>query len=95
MFLWRARQRHRIDIFGSLDPFRSRFKSPRDHQRNWKTDCDQHDHQTNDPVWNFEERKNLRRNLSNDPAHNRVRDRDLVNVAPPQLSEEIHALALP
>ena len=41
------------------------------------------------PIRNFEERKNLRRDLNHQPADDRVRDRDLVNIAPLQLGEEI------
>ena len=52
-----------VGNFRAFDPFWSRFKRPRDDERNWKPNCDQNDHEADDPVRNFEERKNLRRNL--------------------------------
>src|SRR5205085_8603175 len=41
------------------------------------------------PIRNPEEREYLGRNLDKQPADNRVRDRNLVNVAPLQFGEEI------
>jgi hypothetical protein len=40
------------------------------------------------PIWNFEDRKNLCRDLDQEPADDRVGDRNLVNVAPLQLGKE-------
>src|SRR5437763_684830 len=77
-----------IDIFRAFDSFRSRFKRPRDHERDWKSDCDQHDHQTHNPVWDFQERKDLRRNLCDDPPDHGISDRHLVNIASLELSEK-------
>ena len=41
------------------------------------------------PIRNFEERKNLTRDLHQQPRHDCVRDRDLVHVASLQFREEI------
>jgi hypothetical protein len=41
------------------------------------------------PVRNFEERKNLTRDLHQEPGHDAMGDRHFVNVAPFQLSEEV------
>jgi hypothetical protein len=41
------------------------------------------------PIRNLQEWKNLGRDLNYKPTDNRVRDRNLVNVAPPQLGEEL------
>src|SRR5439155_10407240 len=54
-----------------------------------KSDDDECDDQPHHPVRNFQERKNLRRNLNEQPSNNGIRDRNFVNVAPLQLGEEI------
>ena len=41
------------------------------------------------PIRNFEERKDLRRDLNQQPRHHRIRDCNLVNVAPLQFGEEV------
>jgi len=41
------------------------------------------------PIWNFEERENLRRYLNQEPRQHRVGDCDFVDIAPFQLSEEV------
>ena len=51
----------------------------------------EHD-QTHRPVRNFEEGKNLCRDLNQQPTNDRVRDRNLVNIAPLQLGEEVVGL---
>ena len=53
--------------------------------RDRKTKNDKQDNQTNRPVWNIENRKNLRDSLGKRPARDDVGDRDLVNVPPLQL----------
>ena len=61
----------KIDIFRALDSFRRQLECPSDHQRDWKSndDCD-HD-ESHRPVGNFEERKNLCRDLDDQPTDNR------------------------
>jgi hypothetical protein len=53
--------------------------NPRKNESDRKTQHDSDDDQALGPVWNFERRKNLRRDLDQQPAHDRVRDRDAVN----------------
>jgi hypothetical protein len=72
----------KIDIFPALDPFGSYLKSPRDDQRDGEADCDQCNDEANDPSWNLEKWKNLRRNLDEQPADNRISNRNFVYVAP-------------
>src|SRR5439155_7520570 len=96
MLSWLARRGCKIDIFRALDSFRRELESPRSDERDWKPDRDQHDHQPHDPVWNLQKWENPRGNLNHEPADNRVRDGNLVNVAPLQLPEEtlrIHGVA--
>src|SRR5437588_1024289 len=81
--------RHRIGNFGSFNSFWSDFKSPGDHERDRKSGYDDRNDQAHNPIRNFEEWKNLRRNLNEQPTDNGVSDRDFVNVAPLQLGEEV------
>src|SRR5204863_9408468 len=79
-----------------LDPFRCKLERPGDDERDWESDRDQCDHQPHDPIWNLQEWEDLRSNLDQQPADNRVSDSHLVNVPPLQLPEEIlriHGLA--
>src|SRR5205823_13702035 len=78
----------RADIFRSLDSSRRQFKRPCNHQRDWKSDRDECDHQTHNPVWNFQEWKNLRGDLDQQPTDDRIRDGNFVNVAPLQFRKE-------
>src|SRR5207249_55284 len=73
----------------SLQALRRQLKRPRDHESNRKTNHNQHYHQPDCPVWNLEERKNLRRYLHQQPCDDCVGDSDFVNIAPLQLSEEV------
>ncbi len=74
--------RRGICHFGSLEAFRRQFKRPGNDQRDRKSDHDEHYHQSNRPVWNLEKRKNLGRDLDEQPGNDRVGDRDFVNIAP-------------
>jgi len=82
-------RRRRIDIFSALDSFRRDLERPSEHERDRKTDDDQEDEQTNDPVRNAENRQYLRESLSESPPSHEVRDRNFVNVAPLQLGEKV------
>src|SRR6266536_3342095 len=73
----------------SLQSFRRQLKCPRDHEGNGKTNHNQHYHQPDRPVWNLEERENLRRYLHEQPRDDCVGNRNFVNVAPLQLSQEV------
>src|SRR5690349_2604822 len=72
----------RADILRSLDSSRRQFKRPCNNERHWKPDRDQGDDQSHDPVWNFQEWKNLRGDLDQQPTDDRVSDGYFVNVAP-------------
>src|SRR5207249_2441914 len=78
-----------IDIFRSLQTFWRQLEGPRDHEGNGKTNHNQHYHQPDCPVWNLKERENLRRYLHQQPCDDCVGDRDLINIAPLQLSKEV------
>ena len=89
MLSWLSRRRCKIDIFRALDAFRRELKRPCDDERDWKPDRDQYDHQPHNPSWNFQEWKDLRGNLNQEPADNRVGNGNFVNVAPLQFGEEV------
>src|SRR6266566_7799505 len=88
VFLLSHRGRHCVGNFCALDSLWSYFKRPRDHESDRKTDRDQSDDQSHNPVRNFQERKDLGRNLDKQPANDRIRDCDLVNVATLQFTEK-------
>src|SRR6266567_3945880 len=84
-------------VWGALDSFRREFKRPGQNHRHRKSDNEQQHHKTHGPIRNFEERKNLTRDLHQEPGHNAISNRNLVNVAPLQLREEglrIHSARL-
>jgi len=78
-----------IDIFRTLQSFRGQFECPRDHERDWKSDHDCEHDEAHRPVRNFEKRKDLSRDLHEQPPNNRIGNGNLVNVAPLQLGEEV------
>src|SRR6516165_9818766 len=65
----------RVDVLRPLNSLRCDFKRPCDNERHWKPDRDEGDDQSDDPIWNLEEGKNLRCDLNEKPTDNRVRDR--------------------
>src|SRR5712692_7782579 len=79
----------KIDIFRALDSFRREFECPGKNQRHRKSDNEQQHDQTHCPVRNFKERKNLTRDLHQQPCDNCIGDRNFVDMAPLQLSEEV------
>src|SRR5438874_4654944 len=85
-----ARKRFaKIDIFCALDSFRCQLEGPGKNHRNRKSDNEQQHHKTHGPIRNFEERKNLTRDLHQQPGHDAVRNRNFINVAPFQLGKEV------
>jgi hypothetical protein len=56
--------------------------------RNGRKGRERNDNKTHCRIWNFEERKNLTRDLHKQPRNHRVGDGDLVNVAPLQLGKK-------
>src|SRR5207237_2815970 len=77
-----------IDVSFELDSFRRDFERPRTNDGDRKTDDREQDDQPDDPVWNIEERKDLCRNLDEQPGHYDVGDRDAVNTAPFEFCEK-------
>ena len=63
------------------------LKSPGHDEGDRKSYGDGGDDEANDPVWDFEKWKNLGGNLNQQPADDRVRDRDLVDIAPLQFGK--------
>src|SRR5262249_7219002 len=51
--------------------------------------CDQNDYQTDHPIRNVQEGKNLRGDLDQQPADDGIRDCNLVNVAPLEFGEDV------
>src|SRR6266516_5958314 len=92
MLSWLSRGGCKIDIFRASDPFRCQLKCQCDHERDWKSDTDTEHDQSDGPIRNIEDRKNLRDALSERPAGDRIGNRDLVNIAPLQLAEEVARL---
>ena len=91
------RRRARTDIFGPLDSFRRKLECPSNNHRDRKTKGRGKDNKPNRPVRNVEEWKNLRCDLNQKPADDRIRDSNFVNIAPLQLAEEylrIHRTSL-
>src|SRR5438128_3380052 len=78
----------KIDIFGALDSLRRQFKCPGKNHRHGKSDNEQQHYKTHSPIRNLEERKNLTRDLHQQPRNDCVGDRNFVNVAPLQLDKE-------
>src|SRR5207249_4882194 len=89
MFFSSCRRRHRICSFGALNSVRGDLERPGQNKGDRQTDDDEQNNQSNDPVRNIEDRKNLRDSLRERPAGDDVSDRNLVNVAPLQLPEEV------
>ncbi len=79
----------RPDFRFTLDSFRRDLERPRQDERDRKSENEQQHHQPDRPVWNFEKWKDLRRDLNQQPRHDGIGDRDLVNVAALQFGEEV------
>ena len=87
--IFRTASGGKIDIFRAFDSFRSELKGPGDDECDWESDRDQRDDQAHDPIWDLQERENLGGNLNQEPADNRIGDRNFINVAPLELGEKI------
>src|SRR5439155_15009847 len=79
----------RLDLGFEFDSFRRNLKRPRKNQPNRKAEDDDDDKYLHHPWRRVESRKENRRRLKQEPPNDRIRDRDLVNVAPLQLGEEV------
>ena len=80
--------RHGIRFFSALDTFWCRLERPSHRQGDGQTEYDEHDKQSDQPVWSIENGQHLRDALSESPSGNDVGDRNLVNIAPLQFGEE-------
>src|SRR5437588_7207318 len=87
-----SRLRHGVCRFGAFNSLRRDLEHPGQNKRDRQTENDEQNNQSNDPVWNVEDWKNLRDSLRERPAGHNVSDRDLVNIAPLQLGEKIPAV---
>ncbi len=74
--------RGEIDIFRAFQSFRRQFERPGENDRDGKSKDDCEHNKAHCPIRNFEKRKYLRSDLNQQPRDDRVRDRNLVNVAP-------------
>src|SRR5436309_2158102 len=79
---------NRVGCASTFDSFRRYLRHPAKNKRNRQTNNDEHDNQTNYPIRNVEDRKDLRNALGKGPTRDDVRDRNLVDIAPLQLGEE-------
>src|SRR5262249_34170547 len=89
MFLPPASWRHFVSHLCSFDSFRRCFKGPGDDQGNGKTNGYKGNDSTHNPVRYFEERKDLGRDLDQQPTDNGIGDRTLVGMMAVELGEEI------
>src|SRR6266446_9564945 len=80
---------NRVGCASTFDSFRRYLKHPAKNKRNRQTDYDEQNNQSDNPVRNVEDRKNLRDALREGPTRDDVSNADLVNVAPLQLGQEI------
>jgi hypothetical protein len=78
-----------VYCFGALQTLRREFKCPGDDERDWKSNYDCEHDQSDGPIWNLKKRKDLRRNLNEQPRDHCIGNRNSVNIAPLQLGEEI------
>src|SRR5438094_6115406 len=62
---------------------------PGNYQGNRKSDHNERNHQTHDPVRDLQERKDLSCDLNREPPNDHVGDRHLVDVAAFQFGEEV------
>ena len=73
------------NIFGALDSFRCDLECPRESERHRKTQGQEEHDDADRPVRDVEKRKELGRDLDEQPGDNGIGNRNLVNVAALQL----------
>jgi hypothetical protein len=78
------------DLIRAFDSSRCQLEHPRQHERRQESDSDDDNDETDRPVWDFEERKNLSGDLNEEPGHDGVGGRDLINISSLQFGEKIH-----
>src|SRR5438094_6559450 len=79
----------RLDLGFEFDSFRRDLERPGKNQRHRKTEDDDDDKYLHHPWRRVESREENRRRLNQQPGDDRIRDRDLVNIAPLQFGEEV------
>ena len=77
-----------IEIFFALDPFRGDLERPSHSDGDGKTDDRSEDNQAHRPIRDVEKRKDLRRDLNQEPADDDIGHGHVVNAAPFQFGEE-------
>src|SRR5439155_9310080 len=78
-----------IDVPFELNSLRCHLERPRTNHGDRKTDDHGEDDHLDCPIRQLEEWKDLRRNLDQQPRYDGISDRNLVNIAPLQLGEEV------
>ena len=76
----------KIDVSFKLDSFRRYLECPRTNHRDGKTDDSKQDDEPDNPAWNIEERKDLCRDLDEQPSRYDVSGGNGINTAPFQFS---------
>ena len=90
----RRRGQTPVPFFGAPDPLRSQIKYPRQEECDWKTQHQQQHNQAHRPIWNFEERKNLRCDLNEQPGGDGVGDGNAMHLAALQFGKKrFHAIS--
>ena len=90
----RQRGQTSVAVLGAPDSLRSQIEYPRQRESDWKTQH-QHEHnQAHRPIWNFEERKNLRCNLNEQPGGDSVGNGNAMDLAALQFGKKrFHAIS--
>src|SRR5438270_7504324 len=77
-----------IDVLFKLDSLRGYLECPRTNHGDRKPNDSEQNDQPDDPVWNIEKRKDLRRDLDEQPSRHDIGDCNAVNTAPFQFAEK-------
>src|SRR5438477_3089626 len=77
-----------IDVLFKLDSLRGYLECPRTNHGDRKPNDSEQNDQSDDPVWNIEKRKDLRRDLDEQPSRHDIGDCNAVNTAPFQFAEK-------
>src|SRR5207302_11160224 len=78
-----------IDIFGADNSFWRQFEEPRQHHGDRETKDEPDNDKAHRRIWDVEERKNLRRDLGQQPSAHAIENCGAVNIAPLQLGKQI------
>ena len=77
-----------VVIICSLQSFEAPIEGPGENQRDRKSEHKKYDHNPGNPIRDFQDRKDLRRDLDDEPAHHCVSDGSAIDLAPLQFGEE-------